>query len=855
MLSPAVSVIIPCYNAEKHLAACMDSLLNQTQRDIEIICVDDGSTDSTLNMLNRYAETDKRVRVFSQQNKFAGAARNLGLSHARGAYVLFLDADDFFSEELVRDAYGAAVSNDADIVIYDAQYFDETTAEFRKGWFLNRKYIPEKQPFHYRDCGEYIFQISTPNPWTKMFRRQFLLETGLQFQNLRHTNDAFFVLSTLAMAERIVTLDKVLVNYRIGQTTNLQSTKNTNPLCFYTAYKAWHDKLLELGLLDTLRRSYSDRALGGCLYNLRSMKDLGAKRMVFDRLREEILRELEIPDHDVLCYSVETDYNELLLIKNGTFEQYMAFQESAQIRDFWHSIERGIRFIRTNAIGSRAYRSAVVSVSERIIRGVKRCVAEGNPYVKEAYQSAHDAFNRPEFSGATMQSFQNNKLYQEFATIQKHDYATIKNLLAKRLIVSMTSYPGRIEMLGPVLDSLYDQDRKADEILLWLAREEFPNLEQDLPEYLVELCAQKRLTIRWCDNLKPHKKYFYALQEYTEDLIVTVDDDLLYAPNLLSSLYSSYLQHPQAVSAVRVHLMLLSEENTILPYNTWIRETDCCLHTPSMQLFATGGAGTLYPPMLFRKEFFDKNAINELCPLADDLWLKAMELISGVPVVAARIREPLQYLPNSQEDALKLINDEQQYNDVQLANIMRWADQTFGKDSIIGSLMNHKIGKPLLGMETVTYHLDQERRMLRQQLISAQQKETKTKSTLQQTQQTLLQREAKINEIETKRKEDREKLKESELKLKAMEAKLRKAQEDLRRSEESKPINRQMKDLGMMLKGLRQKGHSRLSVGFKLLVYAIAWIPEKILVFLMYFLRNGFVQTVKHLFRKLLRRG
>lgn len=472
-----------------------------------------------------------------------------------------------------------------------------------------------------------------------------------------------------------------------------------------------------------------------------------------------------------------------------------------------------------------------------------------------ACQIVHEAFNRQPFSGLTLQSFEDHLLYQKFSILQNHEYTALQDMLHRRLVVSMTSYPGRIDSLGPVLESLYNQERKADEILLWLAKEEFPGLEQDLPEYLAQLAAQNRLTIRWCDNLKPHKKYFYALQEYPEDLIVTVDDDLLYSANLLSSLYRSYLQWPQAVSAVRVHLMLLSEENRILPYNAWIRETDCCLYTPSMQLFATGGAGTLYPPGLYRKEFFDWEAIRVHCPIADDLWLKAMELLSGVPVVAARIREPLQYLPGSQDDALKQINDVQNYNDVQFANIIRWTDEVFGEDALVNALTDPNIGCPLLGMESVTYHMDQERRFLRQQLNAAQLRETGTNNTLQKTKQTLSQTENKLKETENKWKEDHTKRLEAEKRLRETEAKLKKTQNDLHRSEESKPLHRQMKDLGRMLKGLREKGHSPISVGFKLLVYGIAWIPEMILVFLMYFLRNGFAQTAKHIFRKLFRRG
>lgn len=92
-----VSVIIPVYNVEKYLEECLDSIINQTLKEIEIICIDDGSTDSSLNVLENYKKKDKRIIVLQQQNLGAGAARNKGLDLARGKYLSFLDADDFLN--------------------------------------------------------------------------------------------------------------------------------------------------------------------------------------------------------------------------------------------------------------------------------------------------------------------------------------------------------------------------------------------------------------------------------------------------------------------------------------------------------------------------------------------------------------------------------------------------------------------------------------------------------------------------------------------------------------------------------------------------------------------------------------
>ena len=120
----------------------------------------------------------------------------------------------------------------------------------------------------------------------------------------------------------------------------------------------------------------------------------------------------------------------------------------------------------------------------------------------------------------------------------------MSNTQNRRLVVSLTSSPARLGTLDQTLATIYNQTLQADEVVLWLAREQFPELEGNIPEALLRLVEENKLTVRWCDDLKPHKKYFYALQEYREDLIVTIDDDLLYPEHMLENLYRSWLRHP-----------------------------------------------------------------------------------------------------------------------------------------------------------------------------------------------------------------------------------------------------------------------------------------------------------------------
>lgn len=318
---PLVSVVMPVYNTEKYLKQAIDSILGQSVKHIELIAVDDGSTDSSLQILKEYEKADQRVHVFSQKNQYAGAARNLGLSHAKGEYVIFLDSDDFFEKNLIKDTYYHAKMNDADVVLFGGRHYDQQSGRSWVGdYLLDAKSAPKVQPFNCKDCPDKIFQITSACPWTKLFRREFIECTGLQFQTIHNANDVFFILSAIAMADRIVTLDRQYVNYRVGLKGNLQSSKKRY---FFEAYYAWHDQLKKLGLLDPLRKSYMNCAMNGCLYNLRAVSDPEAKREVFERLKEEAFDYLEITGYPAEDYYDQRNYQQMLRVQSETFEQYL----------------------------------------------------------------------------------------------------------------------------------------------------------------------------------------------------------------------------------------------------------------------------------------------------------------------------------------------------------------------------------------------------------------------------------------------------------------------------------------------------------------------------------------------------
>lgn len=225
-----------------------------------------------------------------------------------------------------------------------------------------------------------------------------------------------------------------------------------------------------------------------------------------------------------------------------------------------------------------------------------------------------------------------------------------------RIIVSFTSYPKRISGVYKVVESLYQQTVRPDEILLYLSVEEFPDMEAGLPSKLRGLTGKNGFRIVWVKgNLKSHKKYYYVLQEYKEDVVITVDDDTVYADSMVSDLMKSYQKYPNAVSARRARIILRNGK-TLEPYGKWEKYVDEYEAMPRMDLCAIGVGGICYPPALVNSNWFHKNKIFELAEDQDDLWLKYNEIACGIPVVYTKPSLSDITIENSQAGSLSVYN-------------------------------------------------------------------------------------------------------------------------------------------------------------------------------------------------------
>lgn len=232
------------------------------------------------------------------------------------------------------------------------------------------------------------------------------------------------------------------------------------------------------------------------------------------------------------------------------------------------------------------------------------------------------------------------------------------------IIISIASYKKRLSTLPLCLETIISQTVRANKILLYLDNE-YKELSPQILSY-----QEKGIEIYFVpEDLKSHNKYFYAMQKYPDDIIITLDDDVLYPNNLVEKLMESYYKNPYAVSAGRVHKMRFGSYGNVLPYRFWIKEAKI-YNTPQMDLFANGVGGILYPPHCMDEQLFNKEKIKQLCLYGDDIWLKAMQVLKGTPVVLIfqKQQHPIS-IDGTESNGLFVINKLQGRNDIYIKNV------------------------------------------------------------------------------------------------------------------------------------------------------------------------------------------
>lgn len=538
MPSPAVSVIIPVYNAAQYLRPCLESLCAQTLREVEIICVNDGSTDDSKNILQEYAARDERVAVLEQENAGQGAARNLGLEHARGEFVAVVDSDDRVSPNFLESLYRAAVAHSADVACTTDVQLCMPNGSMQRKWMGVEPHtglLTQQE----RESAVLASGVS----WNKLYRRTFLKEQELRYFSRKAIGeDNLLVFFAIMLANRVACVPDATYYYVQREDSSVHTLTAEWILPIVDVYRAILDRCAGCTGAERLQRVALQRAA----------MDVGG---LLGRARKDLRREL-------------------------------------------------------------------LDKTERLL---------------------------PELADAAQLS-----LYRRMRTS------------GRRVLVTLTTYPARTGTVAQTVRTLLNQTYCPDAVLLWLAEEQYPGQEADLPEELLQLRAHG-LEIRWTKDIRSFKKLIPALKEYPQDILVTADDDLLYPPDWLATLVAGHLRHPECICARRCHEVALNRRG-MQPYARWHMEINA--RRPRYGNFFTGVGGVLYPPHCMEDTVLDESKFMRLCPQQDDIWFWGMALLHGTRIYIPCNPFHLEYVEGTQENGLFGINVFGGENDAALARMV-----------------------------------------------------------------------------------------------------------------------------------------------------------------------------------------
>lgn len=280
---PLISILVPCYNVEAYLRQCMDSIIRQTYTNLEIICLDDGSTDRTPEILKEYEKKDSRTRVISKPNSGYGATMNIGLKAASGKYIGIVESDDYIEPKMYEILCDAAEKDNLDIV---------------RCRFIERNVIKSKDKvntFSYvKDNGRVFRPTEVPSSfamkpsiWAGMYNREFLERNGIRFLETPGASyqDTAFAFKALATAQRVRMLPDILHNYRINEASSVSSPGKVFCVCDEEAEIRRY--VNSLGRYEELKGIMALRAFGSYKWNYNRLGPMKLKRAFMKRWSEE----------------------------------------------------------------------------------------------------------------------------------------------------------------------------------------------------------------------------------------------------------------------------------------------------------------------------------------------------------------------------------------------------------------------------------------------------------------------------------------------------------------------------------------------------------------------------------------
>ena len=305
---PLVSIIVPVYNSAKYIREALDSLLNQTYERIEIICVNDGSKDNSLDILRDYEKADSRITAIDKKNAGAGAARNTGMKYIHGKYVCFVDSDDFLEDNAIELLVETAEKHHTDTVVFKMDQYDDVSGLYSPNpWAISRSHIPVDKVFYAANIANF-YKYLVGFTVNKLYRTDFLLGLNLEFPAIGAHEDMPFTYIALSASKRTFYLDKTLYHYRRSRAGSLSDTTSNHYIYMFNALDCMKTGLIERDLWNDYEQNFVNYVLHMCIWKHSELTKF--RRLEFrDSCRTTWFDHFELLTHEKEYYFNQNDYD------------------------------------------------------------------------------------------------------------------------------------------------------------------------------------------------------------------------------------------------------------------------------------------------------------------------------------------------------------------------------------------------------------------------------------------------------------------------------------------------------------------------------------------------------------------
>ena len=382
--TPMVSVVIPVYNSERFLDKSIGSVINQTYHNLDIVLVNDGSTDGSVEICDLYAKRDYRVRLINKKNGGVSSARNMGLEFANGQYVTFVDSDDFLELDAIEQLMLGAKRDDHGSDIYVGGVYDYHSAGYTFDYQPNS--LPIESRFTYDSVDDGIYQIMTSinSPFAKLYKREFIESKKLVFnESIRIAEDALFVFQAAIQAKAIYKIDRPVYYYRNDLGNNYSATGTIDAdkaLDFVKAFEQMQKLVNKVKFGKSLEGQFRRGVVAHALYNLSlAERDPIAHKKVFEATHKELVKRYDITvnlvpneaDRMQVEHIIEGDYGAYTLAKLNHYKS-----ELYRMIDEKHSRHNGVHdasFVRKVASKLAPYMSNRQKLlAKKVVRRARR---------------------------------------------------------------------------------------------------------------------------------------------------------------------------------------------------------------------------------------------------------------------------------------------------------------------------------------------------------------------------------------------------------------------------------------------------------------------------------------------------